>query len=431
MAITDSVPATNFIHHIIDEDLKNHKNDGRVITRFPPEPNGYLHIGHAKSICLNFGLAADYHGVCNLRFDDTNPSKEEVEYVDSIMADVRWVGFDWEDRLFFASDYFEQLYQYALHLIQTGKAYVCDLSPEQVREYRGTLTEPGADSPFRHRSVAENLDLFQRMRAGEFPDGSRTLRAKIDMASPNLNMRDPVLYRIKHESHHRTGDAWCIYPMYDYAHPLSDALEGITHSICTMEYEDHRVLYDWCLDHCPVPCHPQQYRVRPPQPQLHRHEQAQAPATGERGARGRLGRPPHAHPGGDAAPGLHPGGHPHFLRAHRGGETGEPGGPGPAGILRPGRLELPGAPGDGGAETPQGGPGQLPGGPGGGARGREQPRGLEPGHPDGAVLPGAVYRSARTSWRTRPRNSTAWPPGGRCGCATPTSSSAKRWSRTP
>ena len=246
MAINDSVPATNFIHHIIDEDLKNHKNDGRVITRFPPEPNGYLHIGHAKSICLNFGLAADYHGVCNLRFDDTNPSKEEVEYVDSIMADVRWVGFDWEDRLFFASDYFEQLYQYALHLIKTGKAYVCDLSPEQVREYRGTLTEPGVDSPFRQRSVAENLDLCQRMRAGEFPDGSRTIRAKIDMASPNLNMRDPVLYRIKHESHHRTGDAWCIYPMYDYAHPLSDALEGITHSICTMEYEDHRVLYDWC-----------------------------------------------------------------------------------------------------------------------------------------------------------------------------------------
>jgi len=258
MAISDSVPAPNFIHHIIDEDLKINKNDGRVITRFPPEPNGYLHIGHAKSICLNFGLAADYHGFCNLRFDDTNPSKEEVEYVDSILADVRWVGFDWGDRLFFASDYFEPLYQYALHLIMTGKAYVCDLSPEQVREYRGTLTEPGIDSPFRNRPVAENLDLFKRMRAGEFPDGSRTLRAKIDMASPNLNMRDPVLYRIKHESHHRTGDAWCIYPMYDYAHPLSDALEGITHSICTMEYEDHRVLYDWALDHCPVPCHPQQ-----------------------------------------------------------------------------------------------------------------------------------------------------------------------------
>jgi glutaminyl-tRNA synthetase len=254
-----SAPAPNFIRHIIAEDVKAHKNDGRVVTRFPPEPNGYLHIGHAKSICLNFGLAADYHGVCNLRFDDTNPSKEEMEYVESIMADVRWLGFDWGDRLFFASDYFEQLYQYALHLIKAGKAYVCDLSPEEIRAYRGTLTQPGKDSPYRHRAVAENLDLFGRMRAGEFPDASRTLRAKIDMASPNLNMRDPVLYRIKHESHQHTGAAWCIYPMYDYAHPLSDALEGITHSICTMEYEDHRVLYDWFLDNCPVPFRPCQY----------------------------------------------------------------------------------------------------------------------------------------------------------------------------
>jgi glutaminyl-tRNA synthetase len=259
MTTSEVAPATNFIRHIIEEDLKNHKNDGRVITRFPPEPNGYLHIGHAKSICLNFGLAADYHGVCNLRFDDTNPSKEEQEYVESIMADVRWLGFDWGDRLFFASDYFEQLYDYALHLIKTGKAYVCDLTAEEVRAYRGTLTEPGKNSPYRDRSVEENLDLFTRMRAGEFPDGARTLRAKIDMASPNLNMRDPVLYRIKHENHQRTGDAWCIYPMYDYAHPLSDALEGITHSICTMEYEDHRVLYDWAIDNCPVPFKPRQY----------------------------------------------------------------------------------------------------------------------------------------------------------------------------
>jgi glutaminyl-tRNA synthetase len=258
MPTTGSASGPNFIRHLINEDVKARKNDGRVITRFPPEPNGYLHIGHAKSICLNFGLAADYHGLCNLRFDDTNPSKEEMEYVESIMADVRWLGFDWGDRLFFASDYFEQLYDYALHLIKTDRAYVCDLSPEEIREYRGTLTAPGVDSPYRHRSVAENLDLFQRMRAGEFADGSRTLRAKIDMASPNLNMRDPVLYRIKHENHHRTGDAWCIYPMYDYAHPLSDALEGITHSLCTMEYEDHRVLYDWALDHCPVPSRPQQ-----------------------------------------------------------------------------------------------------------------------------------------------------------------------------
>jgi glutaminyl-tRNA synthetase len=259
MTTSDVAPATNFISHIIAEDLKNHKNDGRVITRFPPEPNGYLHIGHAKSICLNFGLAADYQGLCNLRFDDTNPSKEEQEYVESIMADVRWVGFDWGGRLFFASDYFEQLYDYGLHLIKTGKAYVCDLSADEVRAYRGTLTEPGKNSPYRERTVSENLDLFGRMRAGEFPDGSRTLRAKIDMASPNLNLRDPVLYRIKHENHQRTGDAWCIYPMYDYAHPLSDALEGITHSICTMEYEDHRVLYDWAVDNCPVPFKPRQY----------------------------------------------------------------------------------------------------------------------------------------------------------------------------
>ena len=234
------------------------KNAGGVITRFPPEPNGYLHIGHAKSICLNFGIARDYGGVCNLRFDDTNPSKEELEYVESIKADVRWLGFDWAERLFFASDYFEDLYNYAIRLIQDGKAYVCDLSADDVRLYRGTLTEPGRNSRYRSRPVWENLDLFQRMRAGEFPDGARTLRAKIDMASPNLNMRDPVLYRIKHESHHRTGDTWCIYPDDDYAHSPSDALEGITHSICTMEYEDHRVLYDWVLDELPVPCHPRQ-----------------------------------------------------------------------------------------------------------------------------------------------------------------------------
>lgn len=239
---------TNFIQNIINEDLKTDKYGGRVHTRFPPEPNGYLHIGHAKSICLNFGLAAAYGGLCNLRFDDTNPTKEEVEYVESIKEDVRWLGFDWEDRLFYASDYFDLMYEYAIQLIKAGKAYVCDLSPEEIREYRGTLTEPGKESPYRNRSVEENLDLFQRMRAGEFPEGSRVLRAKIDMSSPNLNMRDPVLYRILKVPHHRTGDKWCIYPMYDYAHPISDALEGITHSICTLEFEDHRPLYDWVLD---------------------------------------------------------------------------------------------------------------------------------------------------------------------------------------
>ncbi len=245
--------ATNFIQAIITEDVKEGKNGGKVHTRFPPEPNGYLHIGHAKSICLNFGSALRNHGICNLRFDDTNPSKEDVEYVDSIQEDVRWLGFDWEDRKFYASDYFEKLYQFAEQLIVKGKAFVCDLSPEEIRAYRGTLTEPGKNSPYRERSVEENLDLFRRMRAGEFPDGLRVLRAKIDMASPNLNMRDPVLYRIQHASHHRTGNQWPIYPMYDYAHPLSDALEGITHSICTLEFADHRPLYDWVIENVDYP----------------------------------------------------------------------------------------------------------------------------------------------------------------------------------
>jgi len=243
---TDSFPAaTDFIREIINEDLKTNKYNGRVHTRFPPEPNGYLHIGHAKSICLNFGIAQDYGGLCNLRFDDTNPCKEDVEYVDSIMEDVRWLGFDWGDRLFYASDYFDQLYDWAVQLIKAGKAYVCDLNAEQMRETRGTLTTPGKNSPYRNRSIEENLDLFQRMRAGEFPDGSRTLRAKIDMASPNLNMRDPVMYRILHATHHRSGDKWCIYPMYDFTHGESDSMERITHSICTLEFENHRPLYDW------------------------------------------------------------------------------------------------------------------------------------------------------------------------------------------
>ena len=246
----------HFIKEIINDDLKAGRYD-RVHTRFPPEPNGYLHIGHAKSICLNFGLAEEYGGLCNLRFDDTNPCKEEQEYVDSIISDVRWLGFDWGDRLFYASDYFEQLYEYALKLIGKGKAYVCDLSAEEIREYRGTLTRPGKDSPYRTRTVEENLDLFERMKNGEFPDGSRTLRAKIDMAHPNLNMRDPVLYRILRASHHRTGDTWCIYPMYDFTHGQSDSIERITHSICTIEFEDHRPLYDWFLDELEI-YHPRQ-----------------------------------------------------------------------------------------------------------------------------------------------------------------------------
>ncbi|MBU4264102.1 MAG: glutamine--tRNA ligase/YqeY domain fusion protein [Proteobacteria bacterium] len=248
----------DFIRTIIAEDLKNNKHGGRVTTRFPPEPNGFLHIGHAKSICLNFGVALENNGVCHLRFDDTNPSKEEIAYVESIKKDVKWLGFDWGDNLFFASDYFEQLYDYAVQLIKMGKAYVCSLSAEEIREYRGTLTEPGRESPFRNRSLEENLDLFTRMRAGEFADGTHVLRAKIDMSSGNINMRDPVLYRILHASHHRTGDKWCLYPMYDYTHPISDAIEKITHSLCTLEFEDHRPFYDWLLDTLQTPAHPQQ-----------------------------------------------------------------------------------------------------------------------------------------------------------------------------
>jgi glutaminyl-tRNA synthetase len=258
MKAQEKGPAANFIAAIVSADIRANKNDGRVMTRFPPEPNGYLHIGHAKSICLNFGLAQDFNGVCNLRFDDTNPTKEEQQYIDSIKEDVRWLGFDWQERLYFASDYFEKFYEFALFLIKKGRAYVDSLSAEEIREHRGTLTQAGRESPYRQRSVAENLDLFARMKAGEFTDGTHVLRAKINMASGNLNMRDPVMYRILHASHHRTGDAWCIYPMYDFAHGQSDSIEGITHSICTLEFEDHRPLYDWFIDELELACHPQQ-----------------------------------------------------------------------------------------------------------------------------------------------------------------------------
>jgi glutaminyl-tRNA synthetase len=257
MTTTNSEPPRDFIRDIVNDDLRTNKYGGRVHTRFPPEPNGYLHIGHAKSICLNFGIAAEFNGLCNLRFDDTNPIKEEQEYIDSIIEDVRWLGFDWGDRLYYASDYFEQMYEYAVQLIEDGKAYVDELSAEEIREYRGTLTHPGRQSPYRNRSIEENLDLFRRMRAGEFPDGLRVLRAKIDMTSRNLNMRDPIMYRILHSEHPRTGDKWCIYPMYDWAHGLEDSIEGITHSICTLEFEDHRPLYDWFLDELGL-YHPQQ-----------------------------------------------------------------------------------------------------------------------------------------------------------------------------
>jgi glutaminyl-tRNA synthetase len=255
--MAEEAASRDFIRAIVEGDLKNGKHNA-IVTRFPPEPNGYLHIGHAKSICLNFGIARDFNGRCHLRYDDTDPSKEEVEYIESIQEDVGWLGFDWGTHLYYASDYFEKMYEYAVQLIKDGKAYVDSLSAEEIREYRGTLTEPGKESPFRNRPIEENIDLFQRMKNGEFDEGECVLRAKIDMASPNINMRDPTLYRIKKVPHHRTGEKWCIYPMYDFAHCLSDAIEGITHSICTLEFEDHRPLYDWILDQLPVPCHPQQ-----------------------------------------------------------------------------------------------------------------------------------------------------------------------------
>jgi len=258
MAQNNASPPSDFIRDIIEDDLRTSKHEGLVATRFPPEPNGYLHIGHAKSICLNFGIAAQYGGTCNLRMDDTDPSGESMEYVDSILRDVKWLGFDWEDRLYYASDYYENLYQYAVQLIKKGKAFVCSLSPDEIREHRGSFTEPGKESPYRKRSVEENLDLFERMRAGEFGEGSHVLRAKIDMTSPNITLRDPVMYRIKKQTHYRTGDQWCIYPMYDFTHCLSDSIERITHSICTLEFENNRPLYDWFLDEVNVECHPQQ-----------------------------------------------------------------------------------------------------------------------------------------------------------------------------
>ena len=322
MTAVDPVAAEagrDFIRDIIQADLDagRHKE---IVTRFPPEPNGYLHIGHAKSICLNFGIAAEFGGRCHLRFDDTNPTKEEQEYIDAIERDVRWLGFDWGKHLYHASGYFEQLYEWAEYLIRAGKAYVDDQSQEQIRATRGTLTEPGQNSPFRERSIEENLDLFHRMRAGEFPNGAHVLRAKIDMAAGNINLRDPVLYRILHASHPRTGDAWCIYPSYDFAHGQSDAIEGITHSICTLEFEDHRPLYDWFIDNLPVPSRPHQYRIRPSQPDLHGAVQARSDDAGARPARVGLGRSAHADARRPAPTRRAAGGAARFRQAYRRGQ---------------------------------------------------------------------------------------------------------------
>ncbi len=316
MSKPETVAAANFLRPIVQADLDAGKH-AKIITRFPPEPNGYLHIGHAKSICLNFGLAKEFGGECNLRFDDTNPAKEDQEYIDAIKSDVQWLGFQWAGEERYASNYFDQLHAWAIELIKADKAFVCDLNAEEMRAYRGNLTEPGKNSPFRERSVEENLDLFARMKAGEFADGARSLRAKIDMASPNINLRDPILYRIRHAHHHQTGDKWCIYPSYDFTHGQSDAIEGITHSICTLEFEDHRPLYEWFLAQLPVPAQPRQYRVRPAEPQLHHHQQAQAQAVGRRKPRQWLGRPAHVDPVGLPPPRLYTGFDPHFLRHDR------------------------------------------------------------------------------------------------------------------
>ncbi len=302
MATADT-PTTNSGHDFIREIVQEDIAAGRVktvVTRFPPEPNGYLHIGHAKAICLNFGIAEEYGGRCHLRFDDTNPAKEEQEYIDAIKRDVHWLGFDWGEHLHHASDYFEQLYEWAEYLVRHGQAYVDDTPPDQMRAQRGTLTEPGQNSPHRYRSVEENLDLFRRMRTGEFPNGARVLRAKIDMASPNMNLRDPVLYRILHAEHPRTGNTWRIYPTYDYAHGQSDAIEGITHSLCTLEFADHRPLYDWLIENLPVPARPHQYRVRAAEYRLHCDVKTHTHAAGDRRPGLRLGRSAHADARGDA-----------------------------------------------------------------------------------------------------------------------------------
>ena len=398
-----------------------------MVTRFPPEPNGYLHIGHAKSICLNFGVAQEFGGRCNLRFDDTNPTKEEQEYIDAIERDVRWLGFDWGKHLYHASDYFEQLYAWAEHLIRAGKAYVDDQSQDEMRANRGTLTEPGKNSPFRDRSVEENLDLFRRMRAGEFPNGARVLRAKIDMGSGNINLRDPVLYRILHATHPRTGTQWCIYPSYDYAHGQSDAIEGVTHSICTLEFEDHRPLYDWFLENLPVPSRPRQYefaRLNMSYTVLSKRVLTELVRGGHVSAAGTI-RACRRWPACAAA----------ACRRRRIRDFVKRIGVAKANsVVDAGHVRLLGARGaeqeraaaHGRAAAAQGGDRELSRGPDRGARRRQPPRRPERRLAQDPLLAARSTSSATTSWRTRPRSSTASPPARRCGCATPISSPAAR-----
>ena len=420
----------DFIRDIVRADLEAGRHD-TVVTRFPPEPNGYLHIGHAKSICLNFGVAEDFGGRCHLRFDDTNPLKEEQEYIEAIKRDVRWLGFDWGEHLYFASDYFEQLYEWAEHLVRHGDAYVDDLSPEEIRAYRGTLTEPGRNSPYRDRAPEENLDLLRRMRAGEFPDGARVLRAKIDMASGNINLRDPVLYRILHAAHPRTGDAWCIYPTYDFAHGQSDAIEGVTHSLCTLEFEDHRPLYDWLIEHLPVPSRPRQYefaRLNLSHTVLSKRRLIQLVEDGH--VRG-WDDPRMPTLAGLRRRGVPPAAIREFARR--------------IGVAKSDNLvdvallehcvrERPepygGAP-HGGAAAAQGGDRELSRGPDRGVRGDQQSRGPRRRHAPRAVLPRALHRARRLHGGAAARSSSGWRPDARCACATPISSPAARWRRTP
>ena len=408
----------DFIRAVVRADLAAGRHD-EVVTRFPPEPNGYLHIGHAKSICLNFGVPQEFGGRCHMRFDDTNPTKEEHEFIEAIMEDVRWLGFDWDSHLYFASDHFERLYEWAEHLIRSGDAYVDDLSAEEIRAHRGTLTEPGRDSPYRTRLAAESLDLFRRMRAGEFPEGARVLRAKIDMASGNINMRDPVLYRILHAAHPRTGEDWCIYPTYDFAHGQSDAIEGVTHSLCTLEFEDHRPLYDWA-DRAPAGADgAAAVRVLAPQPQPHRALQAAPHADGGGGQGGRLGRPPDADPARPAPARRAAGGDPRFRGAI--GHLQDQRQPGGAGHARPcgARAAEPdrAAPLRGAAAA-QAHDRELPGRRGRVGRRPQQPRGPGRRHPAGPLRPHSLCRSRRLHGGPAQKNSSGWRRAARCGCAT-------------
>ena len=428
MTLTDTATieaGRDFIRDIIQDDL----GVGRVtavVTRFPPEPNGYLHIGHAKAISLNFGVAEEFRGRCHLRFDDTNPTKEEQEFIDAIKRDVHWLGFDWGEHLYYASDYFERLYEWAEYLIREGKAYVDDTPPDRMRSQRGTLTEPGQNSPDRYRSIEENLDLFRRMRAGEFPNGARVLRAKIDMASPNMNLRDPVLYRILHAEHPRTGNAWCIYPTYDYAHGQSDAIEGVTHSLCTLEFEDHRPLYDWLIDNLPVPARPHQYRIRAPQHRLHRDVEAHPDAAGERGPRHRLGRPAHAHTGW-SSPSRHSCGSAARVRASRRyHQVEQHHGVRGVRVFRPRTAEPHRPAADGGAAPTEAGDRELARRPHGNAGGDQQSGGRVRRHATDHLRPGNLHRARRLHGEPTEEVLPARARAARCGCATATSSPAAR-----